>query len=199
MMQNFHRTHRLLAGALVSLSALGCQTDAATEEENGTATTAGAPTADALTQRQMDLVNELQVLDQQLTPVRTLALQDPEIQAQEQALIVEVDEVMERLSPGFLEARDRFEALRVEYGAAQQAGDQERLQTLGTELQGLQAQIQGAQTAAAAEEDISEQIESFRQDLFDWMRAEDPSTGALLDRVVEITDELESMGPPGGA
>lgn len=189
----------VLVATVVAFASAGCQSDQADAEAESPAATAGTPVADATIQRQMELVSELQALDQSLTPVRELALQDPVIQAQEQALIVEVDAVMESVSPGFMEARDRFEVLRAEYGVAEQAGDQVRLQALGSELQGLQVRLGEAQAAAADREDVSEAIETFRQSLFEWMRAKDPAMGPLLDRVSEITDELESMGPPGGA
>jgi len=187
----------LLMLVFVATTAWGCRGEVADEAETAAAVVPGG-SAEAGGRRQAELLTELRALDESLTPIRSLALQDPDIQAQEQALMVEVDAAMERLSPGFLEARDRFEVLRAEYSVAQEAGDQERLQTLGTELQALQMQIQGAQNAAAGEESVTEAIESFRQTLFVWMRAEDPEIGSLLDRVVEITDELQSMGPPEG-
>lgn len=184
---------------LVWLAAIGCQSDDSSEAGSDPAAAApDAPAAFADTanlQRQMELMTELRAIDQALAPLRARAQEDAGIHAQEQALMAEVDAAMESISPGVLESRERFEALRVEFVAAQQAGDEERTQTLGTELQGLQARLQQTQTAALAQEDVAASIETFRERLFAWMRATDPHADSLLDRAQEITDELESMTP----
>ena len=103
---------------------------------------------------------------------------------------------MEEIRPGVLEDRARFESLRQEYLAAQQSGDQERLQALEAELQELQGGIQEVQAAALEREAVAEAVEEFREELFDWMRAADPQADSLLQRAQEITEILEGMEPP---
>ncbi len=197
----FHRS--LFCTAFVCLTLTACESDAAadTEPEAAAGTPAvETPAADAAaTQaRQLELITELQGLDQELSPMRERALEDPDIKAQEQVLTARVDAAMEGISPGVLEARDGFDAMMAEYNEARQAGEQERVQTLGTELQGLQIRVQQTQSAAVAQEGTAEAIESFRESLFDWMRAEDPQAGPLLDQAEEIAAELEGMAPPSG-
>ncbi len=184
---------------LVWLATAGCQSDDSGEAGSDSAAAAGAVAAvsdSANLARHMELMSELGTIDQALAPLRERAREDAEIHAQEQALIAEVDAAMENISPGVLEARERFEALRADFVTAQQAGDEERAQSLGMELQGLQVRLQETQTAALAREDVAESIETFRESLFEWMRAADPQADSLLERAEAITDELESLTPP---
>jgi chromosome segregation ATPase len=179
---------------------VACQSDGADEAESAATDdphegVPGAP-ADLDTeamQRQMALMTELQALDQVLAPVREQAMQDPDIQARERDLIQQVDAAMESITPGILEVRARFDSLRAEYGVAQQAGDQERVQTLGGELQILQGSIQETQGQALEQEGVASAIEELREDLFTRMRAIDGGADSLLNRAEALMEELQVM------
>ncbi len=186
--------------AITWLALAACQSDGADEAEttasdNPHEGVPGAPVgldAEAM-QRQMALMTELQGLDQVLAPVREQAMQDPEIQAREQDLMQQVDATMESITPGILEIRARFDSLRAEYGAAQQTGDQERVQALGGELQTLQGSIQETQSQALEQEDVASAIEALREDLFARMRAIDGGADSLLNRAEAVMEELQAM------
>lgn len=148
-------------------------------------------------QRQMAMMTELQAIDQVLAPVRQQAMQDPEMKAREQEIIQQMDAAMGSITPGIEGMRTRFDSLRTEYGTAQGAGDEERLQSLTGELQSLQETLQETQSQALQQEDISSAIEGFRQYLFDRMRTIDPSADSLLNRAEELTEELEAAASAG--
>lgn len=203
------RTMSRLAGAVpvVLLTLSACQADGASEGspesiavgENPHEGVPGVPAdfdAEAM-QRRLALMTELQAIDQVLAPVRQQAMQDDEMRAREQVVIQQVDDAMESITPGIEGMRARFDSLRTEYGAAQGAGEEERLQSLAGELQSLQGSLQETQSQALQQEDISSAIDGFRQDLFDRMRAIDPSADSLLNRAEEITEELEAAAPAG--
>lgn len=193
------RLARLLP-AIAWLALTACQSDGADTADSAQPGAdphegvPGAPAIDSETmQRQMALMTQLQALDQVLAPVREQAMQDPEMQAREQDLMAQVDAAMESINPGVGEMRTRFDSLRVEYGTAQQAGDQERVQSLGGELQMLQASIQETRSQALQREDVAGAIDQMREDLFDRMRALDPGADSLLNQAEEVMRELEAM------
>lgn len=193
---------RVLAPALVALGLIACQPETSDEPAAEADAPAQAAPGDqqpggAAMQQQMALVTELQSIDQALDPIRQQAQQNPEIAAQEAALVARVDSAMESISPGVLDARARFETLQQEYAEAQQAGEEERVAELGTELQGLQARISETQSQALQRQDVASAVESFREELFDWMREADPQVDSLLDRAEEITSELEGAMEEG--
>lgn len=144
-------------------------------------------------QRQMALMTQLQAIDQVLAPVREQAMRDPEMQAKEQEIMGQLEVAMESITPGIGGMRVRFDSLRTEYGAAQQAGDQEHVQSLGGELQMLQASIQETQSQALQQEDVALAIDGMREALFARMRAIDPGADSLLTQAEEVMQELEAM------
>lgn len=200
--------------SLVSLLALaGCVSeggdeapprDAAAENAVPEASDAAVPQSDApvpqvpaLQQEQMALMAELRSIDETLQPIRERALQDPEVQAQRNRLVEHVQEAMSEIDPETTGNMARFDSLRVEFGAAQRAGEQERLQGLATELRSLQASLQRTQGAALEQEDVAEALDAFREDLHDQMRQIDPQADSLLDRADELRDRLDAMQAPG--
>jgi chromosome segregation ATPase len=185
---------------LLTLSA--CQSSEAGDADSGAAVQGAEASAVAgahadsdpeAMQQQLAMVTELQSIDQVLSPLRTQALEDPEIQAEQARVVQQVEAAMESISPGIIEAQTRFETLRAEYGAAQQAGDQERLQSLAPELQTLQMSLQQTQSQAIEQEAVASALTAFRESMFDRMRALDPSADSLLTRAQDLSDALEAM------
>jgi chromosome segregation ATPase len=192
----------------VWLASSACQSsdsadlDAAAVAQDGEASAVAGVHADRdpeAMQQQLSMVTELQSIDQVLSPLRTQALEDPEIQAEQARVVKQVEEAMESISPGILEKQTRFETLRAEYGAAQQAGDQERVQSLTPELQTLQMSLQQTQTQAIEQEDVASALTAFRENMFDRMRALDPAADSLLTRAQDLSDALEAMAAEAGS
>lgn len=204
------RARATLVLPLVFFLAAGCgssdpdQADAAAEQaaastgaESGAEAPPGMPPG---AQEQMALMQELQAIDRALGPIREQAMQDPELREQQEALIQEVEAEMERIRPGAGDEQTRFDSLRSEFGAARQAGEQERVQALGAELQTLQTSLQETQRAALEDDEIAAAVEAFRENLREEMRATDPRADSLLDRADELSEELQatSQGGEGG-
>jgi hypothetical protein len=211
---NPHRSGRILARlvwvlpAVVWLTSSACQTSDEGDADAGATAQAEEPTPGAgaptgmnpeATQRQIAMMTELQAIDMVLSPIREQAIQDPEMQAQQTQVVEQVDAAMESISPGILEKRTRFDELRADYAAAQQAGDQERLQSLAGELQPPQAALQQTQSQAMQREDVASSLTRFREGMFDKIRALDPSADSLLNRAQALSEELEAMMREGGS
>lgn len=175
-----------LALALSFVALAGCDSagDAAEGPEE-------AATDQAAMQEQMALMRELQSIDQVLTPIRREAMAEPELQAQEQALVARVEAAIEERNPALLGAEARFDSLRTVYEAAEQAGDTASVQATAGELQALQVAMQEAQQEVLQQEEITDAVEEFRTNLFARMRELDPQADSLLDLAEEITAQLE--------
>lgn len=172
--------------------------DSAAESAVPETSGAAVPQDPASQQERMALMAELQSIDQTLQPIRQRALQDPELQAQQVRLVERVQAAMAEIDPDAEGNMARFDSLRAEFGAAQRAGEQERLQGLATELRSLQASLQQTQGAALQQEDVAEALDAFREDLHDQMREVEPQADSLLDRADELRERLEAMQAPGG-
>jgi chromosome segregation ATPase len=180
-------------GASDAASAESGQTDA-----SGTPATGGAP---ADMQAQVAVMTELQSINQQLVTIRDQAFERPELQAQEKALREQVQAAMVSINPDVLQLEARFEEAQAEFAAAQQAGDQEKGQTLMAELQTLQGTLQQLQGQALEQEDVAASVETFREGLFAEMRVVDARSDSLMSRAEELNEQLQAAVPAnmGGA
>lgn len=190
-----------LALSFVGLALAACQSDGAEGDAEGAdgvslaadgagTTVQGAPPVDPA--RQMAMMGELQSIETQLQPIRQRAMQNPELQAKEQALVAQVQAAMNEIFPEMETAEARYDSLVTEFEAARAAEDTARAQTLGGELQGLQMSFNQAQMQALQQEDVAEALETFRNDLFEAMRGLDAAADSLLDRAEELNAELEA-------
>ncbi len=130
---------------------------------------------------------EAQEIQQQLAPVRDQAMQDPELSAQLTDLQERIETAMREEGVELFEQMEGFEA---EYLAAQEAEDQERLQAIGMEAQGVQMQLQALQESVLSRPDIQEDIEAFEANQRALMLEIDPESGELMDELDEILAEL---------
>jgi len=181
------------------LAVAACASEGADEAEpDAAASDSAAPADPAVAQERMALIGELQSIDRTLQPIRNAALQDPELQAQQGRLVEQVQAAMAEIDPGVEADMARFDSLRAEFGAAQQAGEQERVEALATELRMLQASLQQTQGEALEQEEVAAALETFRSDLEDRMRAADPRADSLIERAEQLRQQLEAMQTPGG-
>lgn len=144
--------------------------------------------------RQLEVMTELQTIGQALGRIRDRAIVQPDMAARQEALDTRMQDAMEEAAPGSGERRVRYDSLIVAYEAAQESGDQEAVQSIGLELQGLQLDLGQAQQEALADPEIRAEIEAFREDLFARMREMDPAADSLFDRGDELNAELDSLG-----
>lgn len=131
----------------------------------------------------MAQVMEIQQLQQQLEPIQREALQDQELAAQLEALQVRIDASMREAGPDVFARIDQFQE---EVAAAEAAGDQERMQTLMMQAQGIQQEAQALQATVFEQPEIRASVEEFEAAHRERMIAIDPESEALLDRMEEL-------------
>ena len=146
-----------------------------------------APPAQEMDPEVAALVTEMQEIQQQLAPVQQQVMQDPAIAQQLQEVQTSVEEAMREEDPQLFERLDRVQA---DLQAAQEAGDQERLQAISAEAQGMQQELQTLQETAIARPEIRQQVDAFEAAQRERMIEIDPAAGDLLDRAEEIQEEL---------
>lgn len=132
-------------------------------------------------------LREIQEIQQQLEPIQQQALEDETLASQLQSLQQRVDTAMREESG---EAMDRMESLQEEMQEAQAAGDQERMQALMTEGQGLQQELQATQAEVMARPEIQGPVEEFEAAHRARMIEIDPEAEELLDRFDELVAGL---------
>ncbi len=138
------------------------------------------------------LVTEMQEIQQRLAPIQQQAMQDPELMAQYQQVQEQVEGAMREEDPTLF---TRVEELQEGMQAAQEAGDEEQLQTLAMQAQGIQQEIQTVQEAAISRPDVRQSVEAFEGASRAKMVEIDPEADTLLERAEELQVKLaEAMG-----
>jgi hypothetical protein len=151
-------------------------------------------------------------------PPPAIDAQIPEFDSEAMALVMEAQEIQERLAVVGEEAmqdpelRDELENLRTrideavraeapelvasmeefrtEYAEAQAAGDQEALARIEAEAEEVQAALERVQREVLERPEIAGSIEAFETAQRDRMEEIDPEAGALMDRLEEIERAL---------
>lgn len=188
-----------LALALSCVALAGCDSAGDASEGAEEVATEQAATDPAAMQEQMALMRELQSIDQVLTPIRQEAMAEPELRAQEQALVARVEAAIEERNPALVGAEARFDSLRMVYESAEQEGDTASVQAAAGELQALQVAMQEAQREVLQQEEITDAVDEFRTNLFARMRELAPQADSLLDLAEEISAQLEEAAAENGS
>lgn len=143
-------------------------------------------------------IQEIEQIQTRLAPIQQEALQDEEIQAQQQTLGAEVEEAMEAIDPEIAVLGDRMEELSVEAQAAQEAGEMEELQGLAQEANQIQQRVQMVQAQALEQPELAAKVEAFQENLQAKMIETDPEAEELLERFEELASRIEeAMEDPG--
>jgi len=145
----------------------------------------------------MALLMEAREIQERIAPVEQQAMQDPELAQKLQDVQQQVEDAMREEDPEVFEEMERLEAA---FMAAQEEGDEDRAQEVGMEAQAAYARIQSLQQAVLDRPEIREPIEDFEQAHRERMIEIDPEVEDDLDRLQEITRELEGQqgGSPDG-
>lgn len=178
---------------LVLLATSACEGDTDTESAPADTDPAAEAEAPQQQQQQMDpeamaLMGEAQELQQQLAPIQEEAMQDEALAAQLQDLQERVQAAMRDENPELLERMDELEA---DFMAAQESGDQERVQEVGMEAQTVQSELQALQSAVLEDPELSASVQAFEDAQRERMIEIDPEAGELIDRLDEIFEQLE--------
>lgn len=138
-------------------------------------------------QESMATMQELQQIQQQLQPIQQQALQDEELATQLTSLQDRIEAAMREEDS---DAVDRMESLQAEMASAQEAGDQERLQTLMMEGQAIQQEMQALQASVMERPGIRQAADEFEAASRARMIEIDPEAQQLLDRMDELIEDL---------
>lgn len=177
-----------LIGLFGIITACGEQEDPEmTPPEAGAEEGAPAP-GDQMDPEMMELITEAQELEQRLAPIQQEAMEDENLASQLDDLQDRVEAAMREENP---ELVDRMDQLQADFIAAQEAGDQERAQEIGTEAQTVQAEFQALQQSVLSRQDISDSIEAFEDEQRARMIEIDPEVVEIMDRMDEIFAELQ--------
>ena len=124
-------------------------------------------------------------------------MQDSVLQQQYAALEAMVEGQMKAMDPELDEHRARLMELQGEMAAAQQAGEDTKLQQLleeGTSLQGL---LRQTQETTMGQDDVQAAMTEFRDKVLAEMEKIDPEAPALVERANAIGEQLSAAaGPP---
>jgi hypothetical protein len=131
-------------------------------------------------------ITEMQQIQARLEPVQDQALQDSELQLEQQQIGEAVRGAMVAANPAVAAQLERMEALLEEARAAQAAADTDRIVALTAEAQELQTQLAEAQAEALQQPEIEARVEAFQKNLQERMVQIDPESRALLDRLQEL-------------
>lgn len=145
-----------------------------------------AQEAPAAPEQQVPARTEAQQIQARLQEIQARALQDPALQAAQDSIGTEMTATMERVDPTFKAQAGRAEALKAEVAAAQQAGDNAKLNQLAAEAEQLQQGFATARQRAMQDPQMAERIQAFQQRIVARMVEVEPETQALLARLQEL-------------
>jgi hypothetical protein len=137
------------------------------------------------------LVAELRQLGQQLETIREKALEDQQLQQDQEELGEEIKAAMEKVDPELSRGLERISMLDSEASAAQQANDRGKLEELAREAEAIQMRFIQVRSRVIEEPAMSEKIEAFHTRLETRMAQVDPSTPGLIRRFNELETRLE--------
>ncbi|CAN5618672.1 hypothetical protein BH23GEM6_BH23GEM6_02870 [soil metagenome] len=153
----------------------------------------GAPSA-AEQQQVQGWLAEMQQIHGELQELQTRALQDPQLSAAQLALGESIRTAMEQADPTLQQRMQRLQTLDSEAAAAQQAGDNAKLQQLGAEVQQIQEQFVAAQQKALVEQpQLAAQMQTFQTDLEAKMVQLNPQAEQLLARFEQLQTRLAGV------
>lgn len=135
----------------------------------------------------MQLVMEMQTIQQELAPIQEAALEDEALAGELVSLQERIETAMREEDPSLM---DRIAEIEADLMAAQQAGDDERMQAVSIEAQGIQQAIQAIQASVLDRPEIREPIEAFEAAHRARMIEIHPEAEALLARADRIMDQL---------
>lgn len=131
----------------------------------------------------MAQIMEIQQIQQQLEPIQREALEDEALAAQLATVQARIETAMREQGSDLFARIDRFEE---DMATAEAAGNQEQIQVLMMQAQGLQQEVQALQAAVFERPDIRQPVEEFEAAQRAAMIQIDPEAEALLDRVDEL-------------
>lgn len=144
-------------------------------------------------QEMQKMQQELRSVQKQLRGIRQQALQDSAIQEQQMALQQTVRSAITQLDPNFPAKEDTLNSIQRKLQQAQQSQDTAQLRSLMSRGRRVQQQVQRLQDSVTQRDSISDQIDSFRNDLINKMTEIDPQAEELIEQRDSIMKRLRQM------
>jgi hypothetical protein len=156
-----------------------------------------APDATASEEQVEGWYTELQGLHQRLTEIQERALEDPQLQASQEALGTEIRAAMTVSDSTMAAKMARMETLQAEAEAASSANDMNRLQALMLEATEIQEEFEALQRRVLEEPGMAAKLGVFQTALQAKMVQVEPEAQGLMNRFRELETLLTAaMGPP---
>ncbi len=140
---------------------------------------------------------ELQQISAKLNEIQMKALQDPKLQAEQEALGTEVKTAMDKIDPGLSASVERVKGLEQEAMQAQQSGNEAKLKELAAEAQQIQTRFMNVQNQALQQPELAKKIEDFQTRLETRMVEIDPAARGLIQRLLELETKLQTAMQSG--
>lgn len=144
------------------------------------------------------LYMEYNQLNQQLQQLQQQAMADEQIAQQGEALDEKITDAMVEKNPKIQETLDKRDELINNYQAAQQSGDQEKIQQLNQEFQAVSQKIQTEQQQVMSNPELKSDVEAFQETVMNKMEEINPEVPQLMNRMQEIRAQLSAMEQQGG-
>lgn len=143
---------------------------------------------------------EMQQIQGQLAPVMMRALQNPALQAAQQALGQQIKTAMEKEDPGLIPSMERVQRMEGEAKTAQQKGDQARLMEIMREVQQVQMRFVAVQQRVVGQPAMARRMAAFQNNLEKQMIAIDPAAAPRIKRYQalegKVKEAVESVSKP---
>lgn len=151
------------------------------------------PAAQQMPDSVREMLTEMQQIQQQLATIQEQTLEaNAELRAQQEATEDAVFYAMVEADPGVEQTIERLEEMGQEIRAAQAEQDTTRMRELLMEGQQAQQRLQAAQAQAMQRDDVSNQVQEYRDDLLEAMKAHDPQTEQLIARMEDLAQRLQA-------
>ncbi len=143
---------------------------------------------------------EYQQVEARLGQLQVQVIQeDAELQTRRSAIDEMVLAAMVEINPESQAHIDRLSELSEEATVAQQAQDNESMQSIMNEAMTIRSALDAAQSEAILREDVRSEIQSFEEVLMEKVVEIDPEARDLVIRLEELAAELTEATPPGGS
>lgn len=145
-----------------------------------------------------ELIAEMQQLQTELQPIQQQAMQDPEVQAAQQALGADIQAAMIEVDPSTPERLERLQELMAQAQSARAGQDEAAMAQIVAEAQALEQQLQATQAAAIQTDEIAPRVQAFEAKLLETMVAVDPEAASMIERARELDARLGALLQQGG-
>lgn len=184
---------RRLAAALTAAGLLACLLGG-----RPAAAQTPPPTPPTLPDSVRQMIEELQQVREQLADIQDRTIEEsPELRARRTAAEQAVLDAMNRDHPELQAKIDRLETIGDDLHDAHARQDTVRVRALILEGQRLSRDVESARAEALEAPEIAQQVQGYRNELLAAMKARDPGTDELIQRMEGLIQRIRAAMPGG--